>query len=67
MGRALVPVEQAVATWKQFVSAREAYSEVSELLDDVDLTRPHTIVPRARNTVEVRELHCLLPAPGRSR
>jgi len=62
MGRALVPVEQAVATWKQFVSAREAYSEVSELLDDVDLTRPHTIVPRARNTVEVRELHCVLPA-----
>jgi PrtD family type I secretion system ABC transporter len=62
MGRALVPVEQAVATWKQFVGAREAYSEVSELLDDIDLTRPHTIVPRARNTVEVRELHCLLPA-----
>lgn len=62
MGRALVPVEQAVATWKQFVSAREAYSEVSALLDEVDLSRPQTIVPRARNTIEVRELHGVLPA-----
>jgi ATP-binding cassette subfamily C exporter for protease/lipase len=62
MGRALVPVEQAVGTWKQFVGAREAYSQVRELLDDIDLTPPRTIVPRVRNTVEVRELRCVLPA-----
>ena len=62
MGRALVPVEQAVGTWKQFVGAREAYSEVRELLDNIDLTPPRTIVPRARNAVEARELRCLLPA-----
>jgi ATP-binding cassette subfamily C exporter for protease/lipase/ATP-binding cassette subfamily C protein EexD len=62
MGRALVPVEQAVGTWKQFVGAREAYSEVRELLDDIDLTPPRTIVPRARNTVEAHELCCVLAA-----
>jgi ATP-binding cassette subfamily C exporter for protease/lipase len=62
MGRALVPVEQAVGTWKQYIGAREAYSAVRELLDEVDLTTPRTIVPRARNTVEVRELRCMLPA-----
>src|SRR5207245_1316647 len=62
MGRALVPVEQAVGTWKQFIGAREAYAEVRELLAEIDLTPPHTIVPRARNTIEVRELRCLLPA-----
>jgi PrtD family type I secretion system ABC transporter len=62
MGRALVPVEQAVGTWKQFIGAREAYSEVRELLADIDLTPPRTIVPRARNTVEVRDLRCALPA-----
>src|SRR3954468_16169959 len=62
MGRALVPVEQAVGTWKQFIGAREAYSEVRELLEDVDLTPPRTIVPRARNTIDVREVSCVLPA-----
>src|SRR3982075_2104942 len=62
MGRALVPVEQAVSTWKQFIGAREAYSEVRELLEDVDLTPPRTIVPRARNTVEAHELRCMLAA-----
>jgi ATP-binding cassette, subfamily C, bacterial exporter for protease/lipase len=62
MGRALVPVEQAVGTWKQFVGAREAYAAVRELLDNIDLTPPRTIVPRARNTVEVRDVRCLLPA-----
>jgi ATP-binding cassette, subfamily C, bacterial exporter for protease/lipase len=62
MGRALVPVEQAVGTWKQFIGAREAYAEVRELLQSVDLTPPQTIVPRARNTVEARELRCMLPS-----
>jgi ATP-binding cassette, subfamily C, type I secretion system permease/ATPase len=61
MGRALVPVEQAVGTWKQFIGAREAYAEVRELLQSIDLTPPQTIVPRARNTVEARELRCMLP------
>ncbi|MGQ0685970.1 type I secretion system permease/ATPase [Bradyrhizobium sp.] len=62
MGRALVPVEQAVATWKQFIGAREAYAEVRELLEAVDLTPPRTIVPRARNALEARDLRCTLPS-----
>lgn len=62
MGRALVPVEQAVGTWKQFIGARDSYTEVRNLLATVDLTVPQTIVPKQRNTVEVRELVCELPS-----
>src|SRR5437667_3063319 len=62
MGRALVPVEQAVGTWKQFIGAREAYVEVRDLLAEIDLTPPHTIVPRIRNTIDVRDVSCVLPA-----
>ncbi|HLZ06706.1 MAG TPA: type I secretion system permease/ATPase [Bradyrhizobium sp.] len=62
MGRALVPVEQAVGTWKQFIGAREAYVEVRDLLTAIDLTPPHTIVPRIRNTIDMRDVTCSLPA-----
>ena len=33
MGRALAPVEMAVSQWKNFVSARDTYSRINELLD----------------------------------
>jgi PrtD family type I secretion system ABC transporter len=62
MGRALVPVEQAVATWKQFIGAREAWAEVSDLLGETETAPPRTILPPTRNTVDVRELRCILPS-----
>jgi ATP-binding cassette subfamily C exporter for protease/lipase len=51
MGRALVPVEQAVATWKQFVAAREGYGRVRELLSECPDGTPQTIVPPAHNAI----------------
>ncbi|MCW5694713.1 MAG: type I secretion system permease/ATPase [Pseudolabrys sp.] len=62
MGRALVPVEQAVGTWKQFVAAREGYNQVNDVLNAVDLSAPRTIVPRSRNTLDVREVFYNAPA-----
>lgn len=62
MGRALVPVEQAVGTWKQFIGAREGYAHVRELLTSVDVSTPRTVVPRAHTTVDVHELSYFVPA-----
>ncbi|HEY8580424.1 MAG TPA: ATP-binding cassette domain-containing protein, partial [Beijerinckiaceae bacterium] len=63
MGRALVPVEQAVATWKQFVSAREGYRALGELLADAPRAPPPRDLPRDATAVSARDL--VYVAPGR--
>jgi ATP-binding cassette subfamily C exporter for protease/lipase len=45
MGRALVPVEQAVATWRSFNEARQGYARVRGLLREVPPQEARTIVP----------------------
>lgn len=62
MGRALVPVEQAVGTWKQFIAARQGYGQVRELLNSVDTQAPRTIVPRTQTTVDVQDLTYSMPS-----
>ncbi|MGF9694023.1 type I secretion system permease/ATPase [Rhizobium sp. 0TCS1.26] len=56
MGRALVPVEQGVAAWKQFSEARLGYGEVKKLLFDMPESNVHTIVPKAGNALSAREI-----------
>lgn len=56
MGRALVPVEQAVATWKQFAAAREGYRHVRELLAEAPQDGARTIVPRNQAALSARHL-----------
>jgi ATP-binding cassette subfamily C exporter for protease/lipase len=65
MGRALVPVEQAVSTWKQFVGAREGYRHVRELLAQENRAVPATIVPRHENALQVRDIEYATPARKR--
>ena len=62
MGRALVPVEQGVATWKQFTEARQAYREVSTLLGDVPAMADKTIVPASANGLVAERIFYALPA-----
>lgn len=56
LGRALVPVEQGVATWKQFSEAREGYRQVRALLEEVPRQGDRTVVPNAPNTVDAEGL-----------
>ncbi|HEX9329887.1 MAG TPA: ATP-binding cassette domain-containing protein, partial [Reyranella sp.] len=61
MGRALVPVEQAVSTWKQFTAARDGYASVEELLDDVPPEQSRTILPAATNSLAVEDVTYVPP------
>ncbi|KRE06690.1 hypothetical protein ASE63_23560 [Bosea sp. Root381] len=56
MGRALVPVEQAVGTWRQFNEAREGYRRVRELLAEIPAANDRTIVPVADHAIVVNDL-----------
>lgn len=62
LGRALVPVEQGVSTWKQFSEAREGYRQVRSLLQDVPAPTERTVVPNAVNTVEAQAVSYAIPA-----
>ncbi|WP_163849181.1 type I secretion system permease/ATPase [Pseudooceanicola aestuarii] len=56
LGRALVPVEQGVGTWKQFNEARSGYREVKALLAEVPPDRDRTVVPAASNTLSASDV-----------
>lgn len=61
MGRALVPVEQGVATAKQFNAAREGYRRVAELLAEFPAEKQKTIVPVSQNALVATELEYRIP------
>ncbi|WP_265519155.1 type I secretion system permease/ATPase [Nitratireductor luteus] len=56
MGRALVPVEQSVAAWKQAAAARSGYRRVRDILKENPVTDLKTIVPINETALEVKEL-----------
>jgi ATP-binding cassette subfamily C exporter for protease/lipase len=61
MGRALVPVEQGVAAWKQFSEARVGFNEVSRLLEEQPESKILTIVPKRGNALRAEDLSYRFP------
>ncbi len=62
MGRALAPVELAIATWKQFIGARAAYHRLDKLLSDFPPRQPGMSLPPPEGRVSVEQL--VAGAPG---
>lgn len=62
MGRALQPIEQAVAQWGVLQRAREAHARLSDLLTRVPAEPPRTALPRPRAVLDVAGL--TVAAPG---
>jgi len=62
MGRALAPVEIAVATWRQFLATRSAYGRLTDLLDAAAAPRESMPLPAPRGEVAVENV--IVAAPG---
>jgi ATP-binding cassette subfamily C protein len=62
IGRALQPIELAVANWKGFLSAREAYGRTKRLLELVGAEPERMPLPRPQGSVTVENI--VAGAPG---
>ena len=61
MGRALQPVEQGVAQWKQFVAARQAHERLKDLFDKVPGDERRTELPSPKGLIAVENLSSVIP------
>ncbi|MGN7612881.1 type I secretion system permease/ATPase [Magnetococcales bacterium HHB-1] len=65
LGRALAPVEQLIGTWRQFISARNAYRRISQLTKTYTRPKPQQIQfapPTGQITLE--KVTCVPPGCG---
>ncbi|MDX2121394.1 MAG: ABC transporter transmembrane domain-containing protein, partial [Gemmatimonadota bacterium] len=56
LGRALAPVETAIAGWKSLVDARSAYHRLTQLLAENPLEAPATELPAPRGDLAVEKV-----------
>ncbi len=64
MGRALAPLEVAIANWRAFISARDSTRRLSALLAQLPPDRTATELPKPRESLEVNQV--TVAAPGGS-
>ncbi|NCV15209.1 MAG: type I secretion system permease/ATPase, partial [Betaproteobacteria bacterium] len=55
-GRALAPVDLAIASWKQFSSARTSYQRLSQLLEDFPARTQGMSLPRPKGLLTVEQV-----------
>jgi PrtD family type I secretion system ABC transporter len=53
MGRALSPIDSAVASWKNFVNVRESYQRLGELFNNYEENRPSVTLPAPTGIVSI--------------
>ena len=61
LGRALAPVEQLIANWKGFVSARQSYHRLNELLAAHPPRQKHLSLPAPKGELRVENVVAVPP------
>lgn len=64
-GKALAPVDQSVANWKQFAAAREAWTRTTRLFSTIPEEKPRTHVAMVEGAVHLEGV--AIPVPGTRR
>jgi ATP-binding cassette, subfamily C, type I secretion system permease/ATPase len=62
MGRALAPIETAIANWRAFIGARQSITRLSEALTRAAPKREVTLLPRPERSLDVE--YVAVVAPG---
>ena len=62
MGRALAPVEIAIANWRSFISARQSINRLSTILSHMPPLRVATVLPAPAHSLDVDKV--AVSAPG---
>jgi ATP-binding cassette subfamily C protein/ATP-binding cassette subfamily C protein EexD len=62
MGRALAPVDQVVGQWKQVIGARQAYTRLKQLFENLSGDEQRLNLPRPQGRVSAEQL--VVGAPG---
>ncbi len=61
MGRALAPIETAIANWRAFISARQSITRLSEALMRAAPKREVTALPRPARSLDVEHVAVVVP------
>lgn len=59
--RALAPIDQSIAQWRNFANARKAYQRLKSYLGDEDLTEPQMPLPEPKGKITVEKLFIAPP------
>ena len=61
MGRALAPIETAIANWRAFISARQSVTRLSETLARAEPKRAATALPKPARSLDVEQVTVVPP------
>jgi PrtD family type I secretion system ABC transporter len=61
MGKALAPVEQGVAQWKQFIAARQAHERLTKLFTTIPADEEKLELPHPKGLLSVEQLTSMAP------
>ena len=64
MGRALAPIETAIANWRAFISARQSIQRLSGVLAAAPKGAEQTALPKPRHSVQVEQMTVAAPGAG---